>query len=102
MKTQHKQRKENLLEVYNVDFLRCEMAALKELHHENIVEWFHTIETTTDLYVVLEFCGEGTLFEYILEKKGLLEDEVKVVFVQILSALHYMQSQSMFQLINSK
>ena len=69
---------------------------MKELHHENLVEWFHTIETATDVYVVLEFCGGGTLLDYIKEKKDLCEEEVKWMFVQILSALFYMHSKSMF------
>ena len=84
-------------EAANVEFLQLEMAALKELHHENIVEWFHTIETTTDIYMVLEFCGGGTLIDYIKGRRGISEAEAKAVFVQLLSAILSMHSKRMFQ-----
>ena len=93
VKTLHKKRNA----VSQVAFLRREMAALKELHHENIVEWFHTLETTTDIYAVFEFCIGGTLVDYLKKNThGLSEAESKFVFVQILSALLYMHSKSMF------
>ena len=47
------------------NFLRREIAYLKEQHHENIVEWLHTIETTTDLYTSLEFCAGKTIAHLI-------------------------------------
>ena len=94
---QHKQRRETFPR--KLEFRRLEMAALKEMHHENIVEWCHTIETITDHYVILEFCGEGDLYEYTQKKNGLLEADAKVVFVQLLSALHYMHSKSMLQFV---
>ena len=96
VKTQHKQREAGVPETDQVAYLRREMSVMRELHHENLVEWFHTIETTTDIYAVLEFCSEGTIFCYMQEKKGLSEAEAKTIFVQILSALLYMHSKSMF------
>ena len=96
VKTQHKQREAGVPETELVAYLRREMSVMRELHHENLVEWFHTIETTTDIYAVLEFCCGGTLFDYMKKKKGLGEAEAKTVFVQILSALLYMHSKSMF------
>ena len=76
-------------------FIQREIDAMKELHHQNFVEWFHTIETTTDIYMVLEFCGGGELYDTIVKANGLSEDVAKFVFVQILSALVYMHSKSM-------
>ena len=77
-------------------YLQREMSVMRELHHANVVEWFHTIENSTDIYAVLEFCGGGTLFEFVKKKKGLSEAEAKMVFVQILSALLYMHTKSIF------
>ena len=78
VKRQHKQRETGLPLMV---FLRSEMAVLKELHHENLVEWFHTIETTYDIYAVLEFCSGETLTDFI---------ELKRQLVQVLSALLYL------------
>ena len=92
VKTQNKKRLAALAEVEQIEALQREMSLMRELHHENVVEWFHTIETTTGVYVVLEFCSNGTLFDVIKQQKGLSEAETKIVFVQILSALLYMHS----------
>ena len=94
VKTQHKQRRAGYQEAVLVAFLRREMAAMRELHHENVVEWFHTIETCTDIYAVLEFCSGGTLSDCIKKKNGIPKAEVQLVFVQVLSALFYMHSKS--------
>ena len=101
VKTQHKQRNASLRinEAKQVAFFLREMAAMKELHHKNLVEWFHTIETTTDIYMVLEFCGGGTLYDAVQQANGLSEDETKLVIVQVLSALVYMHSKSMFTIL---
>ena len=97
VKRQHKQFDTSVTygALKKVGFLQREIAAMKELHHDNIVEWFHTIETSTDIYVVLEYCGSGTLFKVICQRNGLSEDETKLVFVQVLSALVYMHSKCM-------
>ena len=65
VKRQHKHFDTSVkyLALEQIKFLQREMAAMRELHHANIVEWFHTIETTTDIYAVLEFCGERNLYD---------------------------------------
>ena len=85
------------VDIQESGFTASEVAVMKESHHENIVEWFRTIETTIDLYVVLEFCGGWTLYSYVQKKNGLSEADAKIVFVQILSAIFYMHSKSMLQ-----
>ena len=95
VKRQHKQFDPFASPEEQISCLQSETAALKELHHQNIVEWFHTIETTTDIYMVLEFCSGGDLSDAINEADGLSEDKAKTVFVQVLSAIVYMHSKSM-------
>ena len=47
MMMQHKQTNDWLLESDQLGILQRELTAVMELHHKNIVEWFHTIETAT-------------------------------------------------------
>ena len=96
-KLSNEQRIDNDREASQVAFKRFEAAALKEMHHQNIDEWFHTIETTTNIYLVLEFCGEATLLDYIFDRKGFIEDKAKEILVQLLSAVLYMHSKRMSQ-----
>ena len=76
------------------NFLRREIACLKEQHHENIVEWLHTIETTTDLYTSLEFCAGKTIGHLIHDEHQIKEPVAQFFFVQILSAIVYLHGKS--------
>lgn len=43
------------------------------------------IETPSDIYVVMEYVKTGELFDYIVEKGRLMEDEARHFFQQIVS-----------------
>ena len=102
VKVQSKQRNQELGgEEFLVKFLRREIACLKEQHHENIVEWFHTIETTTDLYVSLEFCSGPTILKLLEECHTLKVDISQYFFVQLLSALIYLHGKSVLYFLNT-
>ncbi|KAF8390175.1 hypothetical protein HHK36_024697 [Tetracentron sinense] len=46
-------------------------------------------ETPTDIYVVMEYVKSGELFDYIVEKGRLQEDEARNFFQQIISGVEY-------------
>jgi maternal embryonic leucine zipper kinase len=66
-----------------------EIACLKKLRHQHICQLFEVIETRHMIYLVLEFCPGGELFDYIVAKERLKEREARSFFRQILSALRY-------------
>lgn len=66
-----------------------EISALKRLHHQHICQMYEVIETRKMIYVILEFCSSGELFDYIVAKERLKEREARSFFRQILAALHY-------------
>ncbi|RUS79320.1 hypothetical protein EGW08_012938, partial [Elysia chlorotica] len=66
-----------------------EIAAMKELCHQHICKLFQVIETETRFFLVLEYCPEGELFDYIVSKDRLEEDEARIFFRQIISAVAY-------------
>jgi serine/threonine protein kinase len=101
VKTLHKQILAGYQEAVLMGFLRREMATMRELHHENVVEWFHTLETCTHIYTVLEFSSGGTVSVYIKKNNGISEDQVQLVFVQLLSAIFYMHSKSVLYTVHS-
>lgn len=107
MKVQSKKREELGREEEHIKFLQREMACLREQHHENIIEWFHTIETTTDLYVSLEFCAGDTIAHLLGDRSSLgahkgrlLDDQALHFFVQILSAICYLHTKSRLVIIS--
>nr|XP_006008236.2 PREDICTED: maternal embryonic leucine zipper kinase [Latimeria chalumnae] len=73
--------------------VKTEIEAMKNLSHQHICQLYHVIETSTKIFMVLEYCPGGELFDYIIAKDRLSEDETRVFFRQIVSAMAYVHSQ---------
>ncbi|XP_069123059.1 maternal embryonic leucine zipper kinase-like isoform X1 [Argopecten irradians] len=73
--------------------VKTEIEAMKVLCHQHICKLFQVIETDTKFFMVLEYCPEGELFDYIVSKDRLEEDEARIFFRQIVSAVGYIHSQ---------
>ncbi|XP_048972232.1 maternal embryonic leucine zipper kinase isoform X5 [Canis lupus baileyi] len=88
--------------------IKTEIEALKNLRHQHICQLYHVLETANKIFMVLEFwrlgiprsrrwhgqyCPGGELFDYIISQDRLSEEETRVVFRQILSAVAYVHSQ---------
>ena len=57
--------------------------------HPHIIRLYEVIETASDIYVVMEYVKSGELFDYIVEKGRLVEDEARHFFQQIISGVEY-------------
>ncbi|XP_048589644.1 maternal embryonic leucine zipper kinase isoform X2 [Nematostella vectensis] len=66
-----------------------ELEAMKDLCHQHICQLYHVIETDENIYMVLEYAQGGELFDYIVAKDRLKEDEARGFFRQIISAVAY-------------
>ncbi|KAM9362975.1 maternal embryonic leucine zipper kinase [Symphorus nematophorus] len=73
--------------------VKVEIEAMKNLSHQHVCRLYHVIETSTQIFMVLEYCPGGELFDYIIAKDRLSEEETRVFFRQIVSALAYVHSQ---------
>lgn len=51
-----------------VDQLLDEIAILKKLDHPNIIKYYETYENAKYLYIVMEYCPGGELFDVIAKK----------------------------------
>ncbi|XP_034948803.1 maternal embryonic leucine zipper kinase-like [Chelonus insularis] len=72
--------------------VKLEIEALKTLLHQHICRLYQTIETETHYFMVMEYCSGGELFDHIVEKNRLTEDESRKFFRQIVSAVAYLHS----------
>lgn len=75
--------------------LQQEMNLLLSINHPNIVKFIsHYIEPinqySVTTYLVLEKMNSGELFQRIVNKLKLREDETKAIFHQLLAGLHYL------------
>ncbi|XP_041640238.1 maternal embryonic leucine zipper kinase [Cheilinus undulatus] len=73
--------------------VKLEIEAMKNLSHQHICRLYHVIETPSQIFMVLEYCTGGELFDYIIAKERLSEEETRVFFRQIVSAMAYVHSQ---------
>ncbi|KAG9249194.1 kinase-like domain-containing protein [Calycina marina] len=65
--------------------------------HRNIVNLVHSFETEAHIYIVLEFCTRGDLYEAIRNGTGPLETEhVRQFMLQLVDAVAYIHSKGMY------
>jgi len=69
--------------------IRLEIAAMKVLRHQNICKLLQVIETETKIFMVLEYCPGGELFDYIVDRDRLCERESRAFFRQIAAGVAY-------------
>ncbi len=63
---------------------------ITKFNHINIVYVFHIIEDEKNIYIVMEYCNKGELFDYIVEHQKLEEDEASIFFYQLINGVDYM------------
>lgn len=72
--------------------LEKEINILKSLDHPNIVRIIEYFEDSKRLYVVMEFCRGGELFEEIVKRTTFSENHAAQIMYQLLSAVAYLHS----------
>ncbi|CAF3903729.1 unnamed protein product [Rotaria magnacalcarata] len=63
-----------------------EIKAMKDLRHQYICQLYQVIETTEYYFLVLEYFCNGELFDYIVNRNRLSEEQARHFFRQIVSA----------------
>lgn len=72
------------------DALQQEIALLKGVNHPNLLCLKDTFDDHDGAYLVLELAPEGELFNLIVEREKLSEDETRGVFRQLFDGLKYL------------
>lgn len=68
------------------ELLENEIKVLKTCKNNNIIRLYDIKKTQNNIYLVLEYCNEGDLMEYLKSKNRLTEDEAVDFFIQIMNA----------------
>ncbi|KAJ5348146.1 uncharacterized protein N7506_001399 [Penicillium brevicompactum] len=72
------------------DALQQEIALLKGVNHPNLLCLKDTFDDHDGAYLILELAPEGELFNMIVEKSKLSEDDARHVFRQLFDGLKYL------------
>ncbi|CAD8124436.1 unnamed protein product [Paramecium sonneborni] len=69
-----------------------EVEILRNLDHPNIIKLYETFEDIRNIYLVMELCTGGELFDQIVTDGQLSEKDAQQVFIQIMRAISYCHS----------
>lgn len=72
------------------DALQQEIALLMSVNHENLLCLKDTFDESDGMYLVMEVASEGELFNLIVSKQNLSEDETRHIFKQLFEGLKYL------------
>ena len=74
----------------NITFQENEI--ILKFNHINIVYTYQIIDEKENYYIVMEYCKLGDLFDYIVNRKRLNEDEASVFFYQLINGVEYIHN----------
>eukprot|EP00567_Pseudictyota_dubia_P000699 CAMPEP_0197465104 /NCGR_PEP_ID=MMETSP1175-20131217/64368_1 /TAXON_ID=1003142 /ORGANISM="Triceratium dubium, Strain CCMP147" /LENGTH=541 /DNA_ID=CAMNT_0043001109 /DNA_START=865 /DNA_END=2490 /DNA_ORIENTATION=- len=77
-----------------IEQFHTEIRALRSLHHPNIITLYDVYITDDKLFIVMELMEGGELFDYVVRKGTLNEEEASKIVRKVTSALVYMHSKN--------
>jgi len=77
-----------------LDQFHTEITALQSLRHPNIITLYDVYVTDDKIYIVMELMEGGELFDYVVQKGTLNEEEASRIVRKVTSALVYMHSKN--------
>jgi calcium-dependent protein kinase len=75
--------------IENANFIIEEIRILRTLDHPNIVKYYETFEGDQYIYIVMEYCSGGELFDKILEREIFGEKEAARILEKLLKAINH-------------
>ena len=72
--------------------IKREFDMLSKFNHPNVILVTEIFESIDSYYSVMEYCEGGELFNYIVEKRRLSENESSFFYFQIINGLEYIHS----------
>merc|ERR1719343_1469717 len=74
----------------NIERFKQEIAIMKLMDHPNIIKLYETFEDHRNIYLVMELCVGGELFDRIIEAGHFTEADASNLMQQIIRAIYYM------------
>ena len=72
--------------------VKREFDMISKFNHPNVILVTEIFENMSSYYSVMEFCEGGELFNYIVQKKRISENEASFFYYQLINGLEYIHS----------
>ena len=84
--------KKKIVEVADVERVSREILILKRVGavHDNVIRLFEVIDTPKAIYLIMEYCSGGELFDFIVKHGKIKEKQACNFFHQILNGVEYL------------
>ena len=82
--------KKKLVDQIDKQRLEREINILKYTFHYNVIKIYQVKENDNTICMIMEYAEGGELFNYIIEKGSLSENESRNIFQQIIDAVYYL------------
>ena len=69
--------------------IQREIEMVKVFNHPNVIKIYKILEDPKKIYIIMEYCENGELFHYIVDKQRLSEDEAALFYYQLINGLEY-------------
>ena len=83
-----------LLKTQTKSSLYNEIEIISKLKHPNIIHVEKILEDDNNYYIIMEYCDNGELFEYIVNKEKLSQEEASTLFYQLINGVEYIHKQN--------
>mmetsp|Transcript_23008 Transcript_23008/g.37884 ORF Transcript_23008/g.37884 Transcript_23008/m.37884 type:complete len:491 (+) Transcript_23008:230-1702(+) len=77
-----------------LDQFYMEIETLRSMRHPNIIQLFDVYITEDKIYIIMELMSGGELFDYVVKKGTLTEEEAARIVRKVTDALVYMHSKN--------
>ena len=77
-----------------MDQFHTEIEALRSLTHPSIIRLYDVYITEDKIFIVMELMEGGELFDYVVQKGTLTEEEASRIVRSVTSAMVYMHSKN--------
>ena len=84
--------KSKIVEKEDLERIVREMSILSKMDHKNVIKVFQIYEDSNNFLIIMEYCEGGELFNYIVKKGRLSEEEASFFFYQIVNGVEYIFS----------
>eukprot|EP00930_Biecheleria_cincta_P055316 TRINITY_DN41645_c0_g1_i1.p1 TRINITY_DN41645_c0_g1~~TRINITY_DN41645_c0_g1_i1.p1 ORF type:complete len:484 (+),score=101.28 TRINITY_DN41645_c0_g1_i1:61-1512(+) len=75
-----------------VDRCYAEIAIMKKLDHPSIIKLYESFEDRQYIYLIMELCTGGELFDRIVEANHFTETQAAIIMKQMISSIYYLHS----------